>query len=184
VKSAYTLCLLFGMAAGRAFAGDVLFENSTEDSTAGWEHVTPAFAKALMKHEAKIQDLSGYAEAGEIPADPSKRLVWQYVQINQRRTPAKYVRPTLEPYFSPFYGAHQFRHWLVLNGKIIYEGDSDIFQILRADHAGMRDIAETACTAVTCYTTQYLFNQQSMRYESGACTATSISTGTSLGPCK
>ena len=176
--------LLAGLTAGRAFASETLFENRTEDSTSGWTHVTHAFASSLMRHEAQAQDLTGYAQAGEIPKDPSTRLVWKAVPVSLKEQEIRFVRPTLDPYFAPFYGVHQFQHWLVSNGRILHEGSSDVFQVLRAEHDGMRDIAETACTAITCYTTQFRFNQKSGRYEAASCHASTISSGDDAGPCR
>ena len=175
--------LLTGLTVGHAFASNALFENRTEDSTSGWTHVTHAFASALMKHEEQVQDLTGYVQAGEIPKDPSTRLVWKAVPIGLNGQEIRLVRPTLTPYFAPFYGAHQFQHWLVSNGHILHEGSADVFRVLRAEHDGMRDIAETACTAITCYTTQFRFNKRSGRYEAASCRASTISSGADAGPC-
>ncbi|RQH04251.1 hypothetical protein [Paraburkholderia dinghuensis] len=183
MKRTYILLLLIGLAAGHASATEALFENHTEDSTNGWAHVTPAFAKALMKHEAQQQDLSGYAESGDIPKDPGTRLVQKAVPIGLHGKKVLYVRPTLEPYFAPFYGAHQFQHWLVSNGRIFYEGSSDVFRVLPSDHDGMRDIEETACTAVKCYSTQFKFDSKSGCYKAASCHATSVSNDKETEPC-
>jgi hypothetical protein len=183
MKSTAIALLLAGLTAGHAFASDILFENRTEDSTSGWAHVTHAFASALIRHEEQARDLTGYAQADEIPKDPSTRLVWKAVPISLKGREIRFVRPTLDPYFAPFYGAHQFQHWLVSNGCILHEGNADVFQILRVEHGGMRDIAETACTAITCYTTQFRFNQRSGRYKAASCRARTISSGSDAGPC-
>ncbi|RDU96079.1 hypothetical protein [Trinickia dinghuensis] len=163
------LYLLIGLAAGRAFAAKPLFDNETEDPTNGWSHVTPAFAKVLMKHEAQLQDLSGFAEAGEIPKDASTRLVQKAVPIGLHGQKVLYVRPTLEPYFTPFYGAHIFQHWLVLNGHIFYEDSSDGFRVLSSAHDGMRDIEETQCTAVDCNSMRLKFDRKSRSYKAASC---------------
>jgi len=183
VKRTCILLLLIGLAVGRASATDTLFENRTEDPTNGWTHVTTAFARALMKHEAQLQDLTVYAQEGAIPKNPSTRLVWKAVPIGLDRQKIEYVRPTLAPYFALFYGAHQFQHWLVLNGRIVHEGDSDIFRVLRSSHGGMRDIEETSCTAVTCYATQLRFDSQSGRYKATSCGATAMSSDRESVPC-
>lgn len=132
MKVSFWGILLFIFTIGRVSAADVIFENYTEDTTRGWRHVSKAFAKALMTHERKKQDLTGYEQLDEIPRDPSTRLVWKAVPVSLGGEKIMYVRPTLDPYFAPFYGTHQFQHWLVLNGQILYEGSSDIFQILGA----------------------------------------------------
>jgi hypothetical protein len=185
VKRTYLLLLLIGLAVGRVAAAnmDALFENRTEDPTDGWAHVTPAFARALIKHEAQLQDLTGYARDGEMPKNPSTRLIWRAVPISLDGQKIWYVRPTLEPYFAPFYGAHQFQHWLVSNGRILYDGSSDVFSVLRSDHDGMRDIEETACTTVQCYSTQFRFDSKSGRYKAASCRATAISDGKETAPC-
>jgi hypothetical protein len=183
VKRAYVLLLLTGLAVGRASATEPLFENRTEDPTNGWTHVTPALARVLMRHEAQLQDLTGYTQEGAIPKNPSARLVWRAVPIGLDGKKIEYVRPTLAPYFAFFYGAHQFQHWLVLNGRILYEGDSDIFRVLRSGHDGMRDIEETSCTAVTCYATQLRFDSQSGRYRAASCRATAMSNDKETVPC-
>jgi hypothetical protein len=183
VKRTCILLLLVGLAVGRALAADALFENRTEDPTYGWAHVTPAFARTLIKHEAQLQDLTGYAQEGAIPKDPSTRLVWRAVSIGLDGQKIEYERPALDPYFALFYGAHQFQHWLVLNGRIVYEGDSDIFRVLRSGHDGMRDIEETSCTAVTCFATQLSFDSQSGRYSAASCRATAMSSDKETVPC-
>jgi hypothetical protein len=184
VKCTAISLLLAGLTVGRAFASEALFENRTEDSTSGWTHVTHASASSLIRREAQTQDPSGYAQAGEIPKDPGTRLVWKAVPISLKGQDIRFVRPTLAPYFAPFYGAHQFQHWLISNSRILHEGSSDLFQVLRAEHRGMRDIAETAYTAITCYTTHFRFNQRSGRYEAASCRASTISSGADAGPCR
>lgn len=181
MKRAYVLLLFIGVASAHASVTDALFENRTEDPTSGWAHVTPAFARSLMKREAQRQDLTGYAH--EIPKDPSTRLVWRTVPVGLDGQKIRYVRPTLAPYFSPFYGAHQFQHWLVSNGRILYAGSSDVFRVLRSGHDGMRDIEETACTAIKCYATQLRFDRNSGRYKAASCRASTIFDGADAGPC-
>ncbi len=179
----YILLLLLCLVAGQVSATEVLFDNGTEEPTDGWSHVTPAFASALMKREAKLQDLTEYVKDGDIPDDPSKRLVWKSVPLRMDGKKVWYVRPTLEPFFAPFYGAHQFQHWLVQNGRVIYEESSDEFKVLKSHHDGMRDIEEVACSAIECYSTRLRFDSNSERYKSASCRVNAISDGKDLGPC-
>jgi hypothetical protein len=183
MKRIYVLLSLLCLLTGRSFATAALFENSTEESTDGWTHVTPAFASALMKREAKLQDLSEYAKDGDIPKDPSTRLVWRPVPLSIDGKRFWYVRPTLEPFFTPFYGAHQFQHWLVGDGHVIYEESSDAFKVLSSHHNGMRDIEEVACSAVECSSTQLRFDRRSGRYKPASCRVHVISDGKDIGPC-
>jgi hypothetical protein len=71
-----------------------------------------------------------------------------------------FVRPAHKPYCFTFYGAHLFRYWLLSvktepQGKaykIRFVGVGDEFQVLRSASHGNYDIAETNCTASSCFT--------------------------------
>jgi hypothetical protein len=177
------LIVIICSAATAALTDNILFKNHTEDSTNGWEHVTPEQARILVKYESQRQNLTEFMRNGSIPKNPASRLVKKDVGISLAKEKIWYVRPTLHPYFLPFYGTHVFQHWIIMKNQILLDRSSDIFQVLASSHNGMRDIAETDCATSTCNTNILWFNSVRNRYEPKICQSVRVSDGTPADSC-
>lgn len=81
----------------------------------------------------------------------------------QGQPPLYFVRPTLEPFCTAFYGAHTFSYWLLQLQptagapvfKVVDFDRGDVVHILPTHHSSVYDIERGVCTAMHCtYATQ------------------------------
>ncbi|WP_199053659.1 hypothetical protein [Aquitalea sp. ASV15] len=169
--------LLLMLCSGAALAGPV-FANYTEEQTTGWAAVSPAVAGLIVRSDADLQ-LQADEETAEKnlkPGDYRQFFVSRKLPLAADGRTFLFVRPKSSPYFRTFYGAHTFCHWIVDDrNNILYDGNSDAFQLLDSRSNGLKDIQEAQCHGGKCYLVKLSF--KAGKYQETSCSTQDIDSG-------
>ena len=178
----------FGMLSGLllcvalyAHAGAGGFENETETPTTGWRSVPAKVARPLILREVFAADVAAFNQTAEPRITWGQALVLQPVPVSQSGARVFFVRPRLEPYFAPLYGAHSYVHWLLKDGHPVFKASSDGLKLLDTASHHMRDIEERICMTGQCAHTRLQFDGRA--YQPVVCRLKEVDSGKDLGAC-
>ncbi|UTY59229.1 hypothetical protein [Massilia sp. erpn] len=155
----------------------VLLSSATEQDLDGKIEPPAGVVKLIIQDEQDDAAQLGEClqEKGLKKTAIGKFFMAKPVQLNDDGLTDYFVRPTLKPYCSAFYGAHLFRYWFVTshrkNGKIFYKiilkSGGDEVRILSSVSSGYRDLELIGHNAVKEYTTTWNFDGK--QYQNTRC---------------
>jgi hypothetical protein len=161
------------------------FESTTESSTEGWESISEKLATQLLKLGDK-QDRKRIADA--IKDNGLANNFHQFfrkaaINLSTKGDRHYFVRPATDPYYSPFYGAHIFRFWIVTaQGKLLFTAAADGFSVLPNISNNMNDLMISQCYGGYCYDTTMTYSHG--QYRNQSCQKTPIETDEAVSPCE
>lgn len=162
------------------------FESTTESSTEGWDSISEKLANQLLtlgdKHDRKMiaAAINDYGLANNFHQFFRKAALNLSTKGDDRHF---FVRPASEPYYSPFYGAHIFKFWLVTeHGKLLLTTAADKFSVLPNVSNNMHDLMISQCYGGYCYDTTLVYSHG--QYRNQSCQKTLIATGEEISSSK
>ncbi len=168
--------LLLMLCSGAALAGPFLQTTRKSKPLAG--RVSPAVAGLIVRSDADLQLQADeeMAEKNLKPGDYRQFFVSRKLPLAADGRTFLFVRPKSSPYFRTFYGAHTFCHWIVDDrNNILYDGNSDAFQLLDSRSNGLKDIQEAQCHGGKCYLVKLSF--KAGKYQETSCSTQDIDSG-------
>ncbi|NVE00983.1 hypothetical protein [Massilia sp. BJB1822] len=119
--------LIFAALLALPSPAQVLLYSETELDLKGKIEPPAGVVKLILQSEQEdaVQLRECLQDKGLRKNATGKFFIAKAIQLNDDGLTDYFVRPSLEPYCSAFYGAHLFRYWFVTtyrkNGKILYK---------------------------------------------------------------
>ncbi|WP_147284402.1 hypothetical protein [Pseudacidovorax intermedius] len=145
------ILLIAAFLKGAPLYAEILFENSTEDSTAKWAAASGPITDVLIATLEDRDVLENEMREKGYRIGRTKILAEKKIALSDSPGVYRFVRPATSPYVSYFYGAHNFQYWFMADSKVLFSSRSDKVTVLSSGRHGMKDIVVSNFSAAGRY---------------------------------